>query len=152
MQRFFTKTKVVSNYLLQYNAVSIINFDKLSHEMLKSRRLVVFLVQLFFGYFQKLSCVTSYQNALVLFAVLWDSIISYFTRLCFKNPFLCLSLCLCVAARSVVNTQQAVWFCVFLVWRHQLLKVNKSSSAHVQMFFSKISLFLMFLNIQIWLY
>jgi len=125
MQRFFTKTKVVSSYLLQYNAVSIINFDKLRHEMLKSRRLVVFLVQLFFGYFQKLSCVTSYQNALVLFAVLWDSIISYFTRLCFKNPFLCLSLCLCVAARSVVNTQHSTG-CLVLCFPGMTSSIAKS--------------------------
>ena len=47
------------------------NFDKLHHKMLKSRSLVVFLVWLFFGYFGKSSsCVTSYQDALDLFALL----------------------------------------------------------------------------------
>jgi len=32
-----------------------------------------------------------------------DSIRSFFIRLCFKNLFLHLSLCLCIVARSVVN-------------------------------------------------
>jgi len=38
-------------------------------------------------------------------------------RLCFKIPFLRLSLCLCVVARSVVNTQHSIrlFGCVFLV-------------------------------------
>ena len=51
---------------------------------------------------------TSYQDVLVSFAFYKDSIRSYFTRLCFKNLFLCLSLCICVFARSVVNIQHSV--------------------------------------------
>jgi len=47
--------------------------------------------------------VTSYQDALVSFVFYYDSLRSYFTCLCFKNLFLCLSLCLCVIAWSVVN-------------------------------------------------
>jgi len=43
------------------------------------------------------------RDALVSFAFFKDSIRSYFTRLCFKNLFLCLSLCLCVFARSVAK-------------------------------------------------
>jgi len=62
------------------------------------------------------SCVTSYQDALVSFALYYDSIRSYFTRLCFNNLFLHLSLCLFVFARSVVNTQKInrLFGCVFL--------------------------------------
>jgi len=40
--------KVFSSCLLQYKPVCVTNFDKLCHEMLKRRRLVVFLVYLFF--------------------------------------------------------------------------------------------------------
>jgi len=63
------------------------------------------------------SCVTSYQDDLVSFAFYEDSIRSYFTRLCFNNLFLRLSLCLFVFARSVDNTQtfNRLFGCVFLV-------------------------------------
>jgi len=40
--------------------------------------------------------------------------------------------------------------CVFLVWRHHLWKVNKSSVHAFRRFFSAIFLYLMFLNIQIY--
>ena len=50
---------------------------------------------------------------------------------------------------TTVNTQQAVWLFVFLVWHHHLQKANKSSGVYFQMLFSKIFLFLMFPNIQI---
>jgi len=44
-----------------------------------------------------------------------DSIRSYFTHLCFKNLLLCLSLCLCVVAQSVVNMQHSTCCLVQLV-------------------------------------
>ena len=53
-----------------------------------------------------------------------------------------------VFARSVVNTQKInrLFGCVFLVWRHHLRKVNKSSVRTFRRFFSAIFLSLMFLN------
>jgi len=59
-------------------------------------------------------CVTSYQDVLVSFALLLRFNKKCFTRLCLKNLFLRLSLCLCVFARSVVNIQHStgcVWLC-----------------------------------------
>ena len=53
-------------------------------------------------------CVTSYQDALVSFAFYYDLIRNYFTRICFKNLFLLLKLCLCVVARLVVNIQHSI--------------------------------------------
>ena len=54
------------------------------------------------------SCVTSYQDALVSFALLLRFDKKCFTRLCFKNSFLRLSVCLCVFVRSVVNIQHSI--------------------------------------------
>ena len=93
---------------------------------------------------------TSYQDALVSFAFYEDSIGSYFTRLCFKNLFLRLSLCLCCCAIGCQNsTLYRLFGCVFLVWRHYLRKVNKSSVRTFRRFFLQVSYFLMFLNIHI---
>jgi len=46
----------------------------------------------------------------------------------FKNLFLRLSSCLCVVARSVFqhSALSRLFGCVFLVWRHDLQKLNKS--------------------------
>ena len=100
------------------------------------------------------SCVTSYQDALASFALLLRFNKKCFARLCFRNPFLRLSVCLCVFARSVVNIQQSigclvVLTCVFLVWRHHLRKVNILSVRSFRRFFSTFSYCMMFLNIQI---
>jgi len=79
---------------------------------------MVFLVWLFFNCFRKsLSCATSYAcDTLCLFCLrcYWDSTRSYFTGLCFtfKNLFLHLSLCLCVVARSVVNSTLNIGYLV----------------------------------------
>jgi len=62
------------------------------------------------------SCVTSYQDALVLFALLLRFDKKCFTRLCFMNPFLRLSVCLCVFARSVVNIQHSIGCLVVFSW------------------------------------
>jgi len=63
-----------------------------------------------------------------------------FTRLCFKNLFVRLSVCLCVSARSVVNIQHRLFGCVFLVCCHHLRKVNKSLVRSFRCFFSTICL------------
>jgi len=47
------------------------------------------------------------------------------------------------------STFNRLFGCVFLVWRHHLRKVNKSSLRTFRRFFSAIFLSLMFLNIQI---
>jgi len=52
----------------------------------------------------------------VSFAFYYDSIGSYFTRLCFKNLLLRLALCLFVFARSVVNTQHSIGCLVVFSW------------------------------------
>jgi len=62
------------------------------------------------------SCVTSYQDALVSFALLLRFDKKCFTRLCFKNPFLRLSVCLCVFARLVVNIQHSVGCLIVFSW------------------------------------
>jgi len=62
------------------------------------------------------SCVTSYQDALVSFAFYQDSIGSYFTRLCFNNLLLRLSLCLFVSVRLVVTTQHSIGCLVVFSW------------------------------------
>ena len=84
--------KVVSSCWLQYKPVCAINFDKLCCRMLISRSLVVFLVSLLFGYFRRsLSCVTSYQDALVTFWVSRRRRKMYCGHAC-----LCVSVCLSV--------------------------------------------------------
>jgi len=97
------------------------------------------------------SCVTSYQDALISFALLLRFDKKCFTRLCFKNPFLRLSVCLCVlcAIGCQYSTLNRLFGCVFLVWRHHLRKVNKSSVRTFRRFFLQFSYCLMFLNIQI---
>jgi len=57
----------------------------------------------------------------------------------------------CVVARSVVNIQHSTGCLIvcFPGMTSLLPKVNRSSGAHFQTFFSKIFLFLTFLNIQI---
>jgi len=62
------------------------------------------------------SRVTSYQDALVSFALLLRFDKKCFTRLCFKNPILRLSACLCVFARSVVNIQHSIGCLVVFSW------------------------------------
>ena len=57
------------------------------------------------------SCVTSYQDALISFVLLLR-----FDKKCFKNPFLRLSVCLCVFARSVVNIQHSLGCLVVFSW------------------------------------
>ena len=59
---------------------------------------------------------TLYQDALVSFAFDEDSIRSYFTRLCFKNLFLCLLLCLCVGVRSGDNIQHLIGCLAVFSW------------------------------------
>ena len=57
---------------------------------------------------------------------------SYFTRLCFNNLLLRLSLCLFVFARSVVNTQHSigsVWLC-FPGMTSSLAKSKQIIGAH----------------------
>jgi len=94
--------------------------------------------------------VTSYQDALVSFALLLRFDKKCFTRLRLKNLFVRLSVCLCVFARSVVNIQHSIGcFVVLLVWRHHSRKVNKSSVRSFRRFFLQFSYCLMFLNIQI---
>jgi len=99
------------------------------------------------------SCVTSYQDALVSYALLLRFDKKCFTRLCFKNPFLRLSVCLCVfcAIGCQYSTLNRLFGCVFLVWRHHLRKVNKSSVRSFRRFFLQFSYCLMFLSIQIYL-
>jgi len=46
-----------------------------------------------------------------------------------------------IGLQSTLNTQQALWLFVFLVWLPSLAKVNKSSGAHFEALFSKIILF-----------
>jgi len=77
--------------------------------------------------------VTSYQDALVSFAFYEESIRSYFIRLCFKNLFLRLSLCLCVVARSIVNIQHSIGCLVVFSWYDVI--VNKSSVRTFRRFF-----------------
>ena len=57
----------------------------------------------------------------------------------------------CVVARSVVNIQHSTGCLIvcFPGMTSLLLKVNRSSGAHIQAFFLKFSYFLTFLNIQI---
>ena len=57
----------------------------------------------------------------------------------------------CVVARSVVNIQHSTCCLIacFPGMTSLLPKVNRSSGAHFQTFFSKIFLFLIFLNIEI---
>ena len=47
------------------------------------------------------------------------------------------------------STLNRLFGCVFLVWRHHLRKVNKSSVRTFKRFFPQFSYFLMFLSIQI---
>jgi len=62
------------------------------------------------------SCVTSYQDALVSFALLLRFDKKCFTHLCFKNPFLRLSVCLCFCAIGCqYSTLNRLFGCVFLV-------------------------------------
>jgi len=81
-----------------------------------------------------------------------DSIRSYFTRLCFKNLFLRLSLSLYVVARSVVNTQHSIG-CSVVCFPGMTSSLAKSKQiigcALSDAFFVKFSYFLMFLDIQI---
>jgi len=93
--------KVVLTCLLQYKPVCVINFNKLRCKMPKRRSLVIFFSIAILR--KSSSCVTSYQDALVSFALLLRFDKKCSTRLCFKNPFLRLSVCLYVFARSVVN-------------------------------------------------
>ena len=74
---------------------------------------------------------TSYQDALVLFALLLKFDKKCFNRLCFKNLFLRLSLCICVIAQSVVNIQHSIGCLVVFC----LQKVNKSSVRTFRRFF-----------------
>jgi len=91
------------------------------------------------------SYMTSYQDALVSFAFYYDLIRSYFTSLCSKNRFLCLSLRLCVVARSVVNIQHSIGCLVVFSWydviSHHLQKVNKSSVHTLRLFFYSFLIF-----------
>jgi len=57
-------------------------------------------------------------------------------------------ICFC-AIGCQHSTFNRLFGCVFLVWRHHLRKVNKSSVRTFRRFFSAIFLSLMFLNIQI---
>jgi len=58
--------KVVSSCLLQYKPLCVINFDKLSRKMPKRRKFNgLFRIAVFR---KSLSCVMSYQDALVSFA------------------------------------------------------------------------------------
>jgi len=87
----------------------------------------------------------------VSFAFYQDSIRSYFTRVCFENLFLHLSLCLCVVARlSTFNTQYAVWLC-FPGMTPSLVKSKQIIGAHFQTFFLQYSYFGTFLNIHIYI-
>jgi len=74
-----------------------------------------------------------------------------FYRLRFKNLFLRLPLCLVLLCDrlSTINSSIRLFGCVFLVWRHHLRKVNKSSVRTFRPFFLQFSYFLMFINIQI---
>ena len=61
---------------------------------------------------------------------------SCFTRLCFKNLCLHLSLCLCVIARSVVNIQHSIgMFGCFPGMTASLAKSKQIIGAHFQTLF-----------------
>ena len=126
--------KIVSSCWLQYKPVCVINFDKFTPQSAKKKKFSdLFGIAILR---KSSSCVTSYQDALVLFALLLRFDKKCFTRLYFKNPFLRLSVCLCVFAWSVDNIQHSIGcLVVFLVWRHHLRKVNKSSVCSFRHFF-----------------
>jgi len=86
----------------------------------------------------------SYQEALVLFALLlrFDKKLFYpLFYYCNFSTYNQNATTTAIDLQSALNTQQAVWLFVFLVWRHHLQKENKSSGAHFQTFLSKIYLF-----------
>ena len=56
----------------------------------------------------------------------------------------------CCAIGCRHSTLNRLFSCVFLVWRHHLRKVNKSSVHTCKLFFSTIFLFLTFLSIHIY--
>jgi len=69
----------------------------------------------------------------------------------FQEPistFIVMPMCCCAIGcqHSTLNT---LFGCVFLVWRHCLRKVNKSSVRTFKRFFLQFSYFLMSLSIQI---
>ena len=93
------------------------------------------------------SYVTSYQDALVSFALLLRFDKKSFTRLLLKNLFLHLSLCLCVIVRSIVNIQHLVGCLVVFSWYDIITCESKQIiGAQFQMLFSTI--FLLFVVLQ----
>jgi len=69
----------------------------------------------------------------------------------FQEPistFIVMLMCSCMISCQH-STLNRLFGCVFLVWRHNLRKVNKSSVRSFRCFFLQFSYCLTFLNIQI---
>ena len=78
----------------------------------------------------------------------WDSIRSVLPVYVLRTHFYVYRYAYVFFARSVVNIQHSIGcLVVFLVWRHHLRKVNKSSVRSFRRFFLQFSYCLMFLNI-----
>jgi len=95
--------------------------------------------------------VTSYQDALVFVCVVIEirlkGILPFFTTVISQRTTKMLRLQL-LCLQSAQHSTGCLVVC-FPGMTSLLVKVNKSSGAHFQRLFSKIVLFLMFLNIQI---
>jgi len=94
--------------------------------------------------------VTSYQDALFSLALLRFNK-KLFYLFMFSEPismYIVMPMCCCVIGCQH-STLNRLFGCVFLVWRHHLRKVNKSSVCTFRCLFLQFSYLLMFLNIQI---
>jgi len=144
--------EVVSSCWLKYKSICVINFDNLCHKMLKSRSLAVIL--------RSYSSATSGNHChtwrhircacfvCIAIEIPWKVILPvfYYYNLSTYDQNVTTTA---IDLQSKLNTQQAVWLFVFLVWRTHLQKVNKSSVRTFRRFFLKLSYFLMFFHIQI---